>query len=184
MKQLPARLLMPWAALIVLASLWPPAAVSAQELEPGSYQNAPIDTNALFLNYGFSTGNVLVESTLPIEGATAKVHGLGVGYLRSFGVFGRSEKAGRVVPNKVFDALACGRPVVTAAGDGARELLRDGETALLTPAGDPAALAAALRRLLDGGERARLGQAGLGLYRRAFTPAAVAGDLLAALEAV
>jgi glycosyltransferase involved in cell wall biosynthesis len=100
------------------------------------------------------------------------------------GVFGRSEKAGRVVPNKVFDALACGRPVVTAAGDGAREWLRDGETALLTPAGDPAALAAALRRLMDRGERARLGQAGLGLHRRAFTPAAVAGDLLAALEAV
>ncbi len=100
------------------------------------------------------------------------------------GVFGRSEKAGRVVPNKVFDALACGRPVVTAATDGAREWLREGESALLTPAGDPAALAVALRRLLDGGERARLGEAGLGLYRRAFTPAAVAGDLLAALGAV
>jgi glycosyltransferase involved in cell wall biosynthesis len=100
------------------------------------------------------------------------------------GVFGRSEKAGRVVPNKVFDALACGRPVVTAGGDGAREWLLDGESALLTPAGDPAALATALRRLLDGGERARLGRAGLDLYRRAFTPAAVAGGLLAALEAV
>ena len=98
------------------------------------------------------------------------------------GVFGRSEKAGRVVPNKVFDALACGRPVVTADGDGAREWLRDGETALLTPAGDGAALAAALRRLLDERERARLGEAALGLYRRAFTPAAVAGELLAALE--
>jgi glycosyltransferase involved in cell wall biosynthesis len=100
------------------------------------------------------------------------------------GVFGRSPKAGRVVPNKVFDALACGRPVVTASGDGAREWLRDGESALLTPAGDPAALAAALRRLLDTGERTRIGEAGLGLYRRAFTPAAVAGDLLAALGAV
>jgi glycosyltransferase involved in cell wall biosynthesis len=100
------------------------------------------------------------------------------------GVFGRSEKAGRVVPNKVFDALACGRPVVTAGSDGAREWLRDGESALLTPAGDSAALAAALRRLLAAGERARLGEAALGLYRRAFTPAAVAGELLAALEAL
>lgn len=98
------------------------------------------------------------------------------------GVFGGSEKAGRVVPNKVFDALACGRPVVTAAGDGAREWLRDDESALLTPAGDAAALAAALRRLLDAGERARFGEAALTLYRRAFTPAAVAGGLLSALE--
>jgi glycosyltransferase involved in cell wall biosynthesis len=86
------------------------------------------------------------------------------------------------VPNKVFDALACGRPVVTADSDGAREWLRDGENALLAPAGDAAALAAALRRLLDARERARLGEAALGLYRRAFTPAAVAGALLAALE--
>jgi glycosyltransferase involved in cell wall biosynthesis len=99
------------------------------------------------------------------------------------GVFGRSEKAGRVLPNKVFDALACGRPVVTEDGDGAREWLTDGVTALLTPASDGAALAAALSRLLDEGERARLGEAALGLYRRAFTPAAVAGELLAALEA-
>jgi glycosyltransferase involved in cell wall biosynthesis len=98
------------------------------------------------------------------------------------GVFGVSEKAGRVVPNKVFDALACGRPVVTADSDGAREWLRDGESALLTPAGDAAALAAALRRLLDEGERARLGQAALALYRRAFTPAVVAGELLNALR--
>jgi glycosyltransferase involved in cell wall biosynthesis len=99
------------------------------------------------------------------------------------GVFGRSDKAARVVPNKVYDGLACGRPVVTADTDGAREWLHDGETALLTPAGDGAALAAALCRLLEDKERARLGEAGLALYRRAFTPAAVAADLLAALEA-
>jgi glycosyltransferase involved in cell wall biosynthesis len=98
------------------------------------------------------------------------------------GVFGRSEKAGRVVPNKVFDALACARPCVTADSDGAREWLRDGESALLTPAGDPAALAAALRRLLVADERARLGEGALALYRRAFTPAAVAAALLGALE--
>lgn len=98
------------------------------------------------------------------------------------GVFGRSEKAARVVPNKVYDALACGRPIVTADSAGAREWLHDGEDALLTPAGDAAALAAALRRLLDAKTRARLGEAALRLYRRAFTPAAVAGELLAALE--
>lgn len=100
------------------------------------------------------------------------------------GVFGRSQKAARVVPNKVYDGLACGRPVVTADTAGARELLRDGETALLTPAGDAAALAAALRRLQADDERARLGEAGLALYGRALTPSAVAGGLLTALEAL
>ena len=98
------------------------------------------------------------------------------------GVFGGSDKAARVVPNKVYDALACGRPVVTAGTRGARELLHDGEDALLVAVADGAALAAALRRLLGPDERARLGAAALALYRRALTPPLIAGGLLAALE--
>lgn len=98
------------------------------------------------------------------------------------GVFGSSEKAARVVPNKVFDGLACGRPVVTANTPGARELLTDGADALLVPASDAAALAGALRTLLDPVLRARLGEAALALYRRALTPRAIAGGLLAALD--
>ena len=98
------------------------------------------------------------------------------------GVFGGSDKAARVVPNKVYDALACGRPVVTAATAGARELLHDGEDALLVPPADAAALAAALRTVAPQGERSRLGAAALALYRRALTPAHVAAGLLGALE--
>ena len=101
----------------------------------------------------------------------------------SLGVFGTSDKAGRVVPNKVYDALAAGRPLVTADSPAARELLTDGGDALLVPAGDAAALAAALRRLRDTAERARLGSGALALYRRRCTPEAVAAALLAALEA-
>ena len=44
-----------------------------------------------------------------------------------------------------------------------------------------ASLAAALRRLLDQSERARLGTAALATYRRSFTPDAVAGTLLEGL---
>jgi glycosyltransferase involved in cell wall biosynthesis len=98
------------------------------------------------------------------------------------GVFGGSDKAARVVPNRVYDALACGRPVVTAGTPGARELLHDGEDALLVPAADGPALAAALRRLVALHERDRLGAAALALYRRALTPPLIAGGLLAALE--
>lgn len=97
------------------------------------------------------------------------------------GVFGRSEKAARVVPNKVCDALSCGRPVVTADTPGAREVLRDGRSALLVPAADPDALAAALRRLRDEQLRASLGAEALALYRRSLTPRAVAAALLTAL---
>jgi glycosyltransferase involved in cell wall biosynthesis len=73
----------------------------------------------------------------------------------ALGIFGTSAKAARVIPNKAFQALACGAPLVTADTPGARELLVDDESALLVPPGDPAALAAALRRLAADPELAR-----------------------------
>ena len=84
----------------------------------------------------------------------------------ALGIFGTSEKARRVIPNKAFQALACGTPLVTADTPAARELLDDGESALLVPPGDPQALADALRRLAaDPGLGRRLGARGRALYR-------------------
>ena len=84
----------------------------------------------------------------------------------ALGIFGSSEKARRVIPNKVFQALACGAPVVTADTPAARELLADGESALLVPPGDPEALAAAVTRLAEDPPLARrLADAGLAAYR-------------------
>jgi len=65
----------------------------------------------------------------------------------ALGIFGTSTKAARVIPNKVFQALACARPVVTADTPAARELLTDGADAILVPPGDAQALAGAVRRL-------------------------------------
>jgi glycosyltransferase-like protein len=67
----------------------------------------------------------------------------------------------------VLEALAAGRPVVASDIDVFRSYLSDGETALLVPAGDAAALEAALRRLLADQElRARLSTAGPGVAAR------------------
>ncbi|GGL99589.1 glycosyltransferase family 4 protein [Nakamurella endophytica] len=46
-----------------------------------------------------------------------------------------------------LEAMACGTPVVATGTGGSAEYLRDGGNALLVPAGDPAALAAAVGRL-------------------------------------
>ena len=85
----------------------------------------------------------------------------------ALGIFGTTAKAQRVIPNKAFQALASGTPLVTADTPGARELLTDGESALLVPPGDARALADAVRRLAADFELAKsIGAGGRGAYER------------------
>jgi glycosyltransferase involved in cell wall biosynthesis len=101
----------------------------------------------------------------------------------ALGIFGRSAKAQRVIPNKAFQALACGVPLVTADTEGARELLRDGESALLVPPGDPAALAGAVRRLAANGElRAHIAAGGRAAYEAHASEAVLGARWRALLE--
>lgn len=65
------------------------------------------------------------------------------------GIFGTGGKAGRVIPHKVFAALAMDRPVITADTPAARELLEDGISALFCPPGKPEALAGCIEKLAD-----------------------------------
>jgi len=59
------------------------------------------------------------------------------------------------------EAMALGKPVIGSAAGGNPELVVDGESGILVPPRDPAALAAALRRLLkDRSLRERLARAG------------------------
>lgn len=100
------------------------------------------------------------------------------------GIFGRSDKASRVVPNKVFQAMAAGRPVITADTPGIREVLTHGRDAVLVPAGEPAALAAALMSMAaDADARERLGAAARDTYERTGTPERAAAPLVHAIEA-
>jgi glycosyltransferase involved in cell wall biosynthesis len=71
------------------------------------------------------------------------------------GIFGTGEKASRVVPNKAYQAIAAGCPLITADTPAARTgLLRDGLTgAVLVPPGDASALASAILEIGQKPER-------------------------------
>lgn len=77
------------------------------------------------------------------------------------------------------EAGAMGLPVVASRVMGIVDAVVDGETGTLVPAGDPASLAAALRRYLeDPGLRGRHGAAGRARTLRDFEPAALERALL------
>ena len=70
-------------------------------------------------------------------------------------------------PYSAMEMLAVGKPVIASAIGGIPELVRDGETGLLFPPGDAAALAKRMRLLAgDAAEAARLGAAGKALVAR------------------
>jgi glycosyltransferase involved in cell wall biosynthesis len=82
------------------------------------------------------------------------------------------------------EALAAGLPVVTPAMGGALEIV-DGSCGILVPPNDPAALAAALRRLIeDPALRARLASAGPGRARAVCDPQAQMRRLVDALASM
>jgi len=70
----------------------------SQELEPRALTNIPIGTNVIVAGYGFATGNILVDPTVPIENLSANIHTGIFAYLRAINLFGLSAKIDAVIP--------------------------------------------------------------------------------------
>jgi hypothetical protein len=68
--------------------LWRPA--SAQSLEPRSYANVPVAMNFVLGGYGYSTGDLILDASVPLEDASVDTHLLVAGYARGLDVFGHS----------------------------------------------------------------------------------------------
>ncbi|HEV7662580.1 MAG TPA: glycosyltransferase family 4 protein [Chloroflexota bacterium] len=114
----------------------------------------------------------LVEEVVEEHGLHASVllpglvpHGEMPGYLAACDVLvsphGRQADGGEFFgsPTKLFEYMATGRAIVASAVGQIADVLRDGETALLVPPDEPAALGAAIVRLIDDAPlRSRLGE--------------------------
>ena len=61
----------------------------AQDLEPHAYSASPVGLNFFVLSFGYSTGSVLFDPTVPISNVKANLNIPGAGYGRTFGLFGR-----------------------------------------------------------------------------------------------
>jgi glycosyltransferase involved in cell wall biosynthesis len=106
-----------------------------------------------------------VEARVVASGLAERVHLTGLrrdvaDLMHSFDVFALTslwEGLPRVLPQ----AMAAGLPIVATGVDGNAEAVRDGVNGLLTPPGDPHAMATALLQLLEGPALSeRMGQAG------------------------
>ena len=76
---------------------------AAQELEPRSLTNLPIGTNFVVAGYGYSYGNTLLDSSIPIEDLNSKIHAVVAAYARSINFFGMGGKFDVIVPYVIGD---------------------------------------------------------------------------------
>jgi len=164
-----------------------------------SPQKAPLDfldaaahvaaqqPNVHFVIVGDGPLRADVEAQVVTLKLTERIHLTGLrrdvpDLLHSFDIFALSslwEGLPRVLPQ----AMAAGLPIVATAVDGNAEAVTDGINGLLTPPGDPQAMAAALLRLLnDPFLRRKMGEAGR-TRAEEFSARKMVGDIEVLYEA-
>jgi len=84
--------------LIVIKGFFLNTSVYSQELEPRALTNLPIGTNFIVAGYGFASGNVMMDPSLPLEDLDAKLHTFVGAYARAINLFGLSGKVDVVLP--------------------------------------------------------------------------------------
>ena len=89
------RLIQALAMLVVLAACH---GVQAQELEPRRWSHLPVGINFAALAYAYTDGNIFLDPAIVVEDAQAEIHSLGLGYIRTFGLFGKSARVDVVAP--------------------------------------------------------------------------------------
>ena len=92
--------------------LWARAPVYSQDLTPRAYVVSPVGTHAITLATSYSSGQVLLDPTVPVQGAKGSFEVSVLGYYQSFDFLGRSANVTLVVPyaRADFSATVNGAP--------------------------------------------------------------------------
>lgn len=120
--------------------------------------------------------NVRLSPRVPIESLPQVIRSASI----CLGIFGRTDKASRVIPNKVYQCMAMAKAVITAGSPAVREYFADGDGLCLVPPGDAQELAGKITYLADHPqERGRIAARALELVRDRFHSRSVAAMFLA-----
>jgi len=142
----------------------------------GSGQTLP---RAKALATELSCANVYFEDWLPQEKLPEKI----VSADLCLGIFGKTEKAERVVPHKIFQALAMKAPLITARTPAVEEFFSHRENIFLCSEPFPESLAQAILELKeDEGLRKKIAENGHDLVKKNFAPASIGRSLRRILE--
>ena len=101
------------------------------------------------------------------------------------GVFGTSEKAGRVIPNKVYQALACGKPLITRSAAAYPDTFHNNDDLGISwvEPGNPQQLAHKVAELIAARESfSAIGQQARQTYESHFSMTSISAKLSSALH--
>ncbi len=99
------------------------------------------------------------------------------------GIFGEGEKARRVIPHKIFQSMAMGKPVITLRTPAVEEFFSHRESVFLCSSPHPSELAQAISELKeDAALRSKIAEGGYRIVSRRFSAEAIGRCLLGILE--
>ncbi len=141
----------------------------------GDGQEKPM---AILLAKELELKNVKFTGTISSEDLKGEIEGADI----CLGIFGNTPKASLVIPNKVYDALAMKKPVITADTPAIRELF-DEKDLLFVKAANPESLADGIIKLKDNPAlRENLAQNGFSKFAKFSSPDVLGRELIKVIK--